>query len=134
MNISLRGGKKYIQILNAGITCLWDSGATNRMINCKHINPYKSKKSPNKFKYSTAAIPYKMTHDMKVPFIMPEFSRRKIITHRFHVDKFQGDEGISYYLIIGHDLMIKLGLKADFGHQILEWDDTVVPMKDSEKI
>ena len=28
-------------------------------------------------------------------------------------------------------MMVKLGLKAEFGHQILEWDDTVIPMKDT---
>ena len=33
-------------------------------------------------------------------------------------------------MIIGHDLMVQLGLKAEFGHKILEWDDTVVPMND----
>ena len=32
-------------------------------------------------------------------------------------------------MIIGHDLMVKLVLKADFGHQVLEWYYTFVPMK-----
>ena len=27
-------------------------------------------------------------------------------------------------------MMLQLGLKANFRHQILEWDDTVIPMKD----
>ena len=32
-------------------------------------------------------------------------------------------------MIIGRELMIQLGLKSDFGSQILEWDETVIPMK-----
>ena len=34
-------------------------------------------------------------------------------------------------MIIGHDLMVQLGLKVDFGCQILEWDENVVPMKET---
>ena len=41
-----------------------------------------------------------------------------------------GDEGVGYEMIIGCDLMVKLGLKADFGNQVLEWDMTVIPMKE----
>ena len=82
------------------------------MIKCKHINPYKSKIRSHKVKYSTAAGPYTTTHDMKAPFIMPEFSSSKIITHLFHVDNACGDEGIIYDMIIGRDLMVQLGLKA----------------------
>ena len=33
-------------------------------------------------------------------------------------------------MIIGHDMMVQLFLKADFGHQILEWDETIIPMKE----
>ena len=39
-----------------------------------------------------------------------------------------GDERISYAMITSRDQMVQLGLKADFGRQILEWDNTVVPM------
>ena len=61
---------------------------------------------------------------------MPEFSSSKIITHQFHIDNIWGDERIGYDMIVGHDLMVQLGLKDDFIHQILEWDETVVPMKE----
>ena len=45
------------------------------------------------------------------------------------MDKVCGDKGIGYYNIIGHYIMVQLGLKSDFGCQILEWDNTMVPMK-----
>ena len=66
---------------------------------------------------------------MKVPFSIPYFSSSKIITHHFNIDNAQGDSGIVYEIIIGHDLMVQLVLKSDFGRQILEWDETVLHMK-----
>ena len=57
------------------------------MIKCNHINPYKSKVMAIKAKYRTADGPYKTTRDVKVPFRMPEFSRRDIIAHLFHIEK-----------------------------------------------
>ena len=48
----------------------------------------------NRVEYSTAAGMYCTTHDVKVPFCMPEFSGSKIINHRFHVDNDEGESGI----------------------------------------
>ena len=42
----------------------------------------------------------------------------------------QGDTQIGYDMIIGHDLMVQLGPKADFGCKILEWDEPVIPMRE----
>ena len=33
-------------------------------------------------------------------------------------------------MIIGRDLMVQLGLTADFKRQVLQWDGTTVPMKE----
>ena len=90
------------------------------MINCKHINPYNSKLKANKVKYSTASVPYKTTHDLKVSFSMLNFYSRKIKTYSFHVDNAGLDAGIFYDMNIGRYLMVQLGLKAKFGSQILE--------------
>ena len=68
---------------------------------------------------------------MKVPFSMPCFSSRKMLAHHLNFENTRGDEGNRYDMIIGRYIMVKLGLKADFGHQILEWGDTVIPMKDT---
>ena len=82
------------------------------MIKCKHIKCYKTKLRDNKVKYGTADVLYITTQGVKVPFSIPEFSSSKIITHQLHVDNARGDEVIRYDMIIGSDLMVKLGLKA----------------------
>ena len=53
----------------------------------------------------------------------------KIINHRFHVDKDKGESGIGYDMIMGRDLMLHLGLTADFKRPFLQWDGATVHMK-----
>ena len=83
----------------------------------------------NKIEYSTAAGIYCMTHDVKVPFLMPEFSSSNIINHQFNVDNEKGELGIGYETIIGHNLMVKIGLYDDFKIQVLQWDGVTVYIK-----
>ena len=60
---------------------------------------------------------------------MSEFSSRKIIEHRSHVENDKGELGIEYDMIIGRDSMVQLGLTAEFKHQVLQWDGATVPIK-----
>ena len=100
------------------------------MINRNHINPLKAKLRANKVNYRTISGPYSNTHDAEVTFRIPESYSIKIITHRSYIDNEGSVSGFVYDTIIGHDLILQLFLKSDFGIQILEWDETVVPMKD----
>ena len=61
---------------------------------------------------------------------MAYFSISKIIEHRFNVDNEKGVLGIGYDIIIGHDLMVQLGLPDKFKHQLIQWDGVTVPMKE----
>ena len=45
---------------------------------------------------------------------MSKLFSRKIINLRFHVDNNKGKSGIGYYIIIGRDLMVQLGLTDNF--------------------
>ena len=65
---------------------------------------------------------------------MPKFSSSKIINHCFHVDKDEGESVIGYYLTICRDLMVHLGLTADFKRQVLQWDGATVHMKESRNL
>ena len=95
----------------------------------KHTKYYEHKMRYNKVEYGTATGLYCTTHDVKVPFSMTELSRSKIIEHQFHVENDKGESGIGYDMIICRDLMVKLGLLADFKRKVLQWDGVTVPMK-----
>ena len=83
----------------------------------------------NKVDYISDEVTYCTTHNVKVPFLMPEFSISKIILHRFYTDKNYGESGIGYDMIISHDLTVPLGLMTNLKRQLLQWDGDVVPMK-----
>ena len=84
------------------------------MIKIGHTKHYERKMWFNKVEYSTAAGVYCTTHDVKVPFFIPEFSISKIINHRFHVDNDKVELGIGYDMIIGRDLIVQLDPTAEF--------------------
>ena len=63
VTVSLRGGKKSRSTKVAGITCLWDSGATDSLINRKYTKHSKRNIRSNKVEYSTAAGMYGTKHD-----------------------------------------------------------------------
>ena len=88
VTVSLWWGKKHRATIVASIKCLWDSGATDSMIKIRHTKNYERKMWSKKVENSTAAGVYWNTHDVKVPFCMPEFSIRNIINHHFHVDNY----------------------------------------------
>ena len=84
----------------------------------------------NKVDYGTSVGVYCTTHGVKVPFCMPEFSSSKIFNHRFHVDIDKGKSVMGYDMIIGRDLMVQLGLTADFKREVLQCNGATVHMKE----
>ena len=62
---------------------------------------------------------------------MPELTSSKIINHCFHVDNVKGESGIGNDMIVDRDLMVQLGLIADFKRQVLQWDGATVHMKET---
>ena len=61
---------------------------------------------------------------------MSDFYNSKIIPQRFHVGYSEGESGIGDEIIIGHDLMVQLGILVEFKHQVLQWYGDTVPMKE----
>ena len=83
----------------------------------------------NKVEYGTDDGVYCTTHDVKVPFCMPDFSSSNLINHRFHDNNYRGKSGIGYYIIVDRDLMVQLGLEENFKCQVLQWDGATALMK-----
>ena len=81
-------GKKAREIHAAGLTCLWDGGASHSIINYSYVKKFKSRFQRNETIYDTAGGEYKTKYDIKIDFTMPEFSSSEVIRHRFHVCTF----------------------------------------------
>ena len=84
----------------------------------------------NKVEYSMATGVFCTTHDVKVLFFMPYFSSSKIINNFFHVNNYKGESGIGYAMIIFRDLMVQLGLTANFKRQATQWGGATVQVKE----
>ena len=79
-----------------------------------HTKTYQHKMRSKQFGYSTAAGPYCTTHYVKVQIFMPELSSSNTISHCFHIDNNEGDLIIGYYMNMGQDLIVKIGLTGHF--------------------
>ena len=87
---SIREGKKSKATAVYGLKWTRDIVTTDSMIKRKHTKPYEHNLHYNKVEYSTTEGPYFTTHDIEVPFWMPELSNSNIIPHLFHVDNDKG--------------------------------------------
>jgi hypothetical protein len=56
-------------------------------------------------------------------FSLPEFNCDQIIQWKLHVTQ---------DITLGHDFLTGLGIKIDFGNNVLAWDSIVIPMKDAD--
>ena len=65
---------------------------------------------------------------------MPEFSSSKIINNCLRVNNEKGESGIGYYIIIGCELMVQIGLTADLEPQFLKWDGATVHRKERRNL
>ena len=59
-----------------------------------------------------------------------QFSRIKIVTRQFHIDDYEGNTGIGYYVIIGWYLMVQPGIISNFKYNFFEWDGATLTTKE----
>ena len=127
--VDILKGKKAREIHVAGLSCLWDGGASDSMVKRSYVRKFKDKFKHNPQIYDTAAGEYTSEYEVKINFTMPEFSGSKIIKHKFQVDNEDTNANIGYDMIIGRDLQMKLGCITDFKRNVLTWEDISVPMR-----
>ena len=100
------------------------------MIKTKHTKYFERKMRSTKVEYITDAGSYCNINDIKVPFCMPEFCSIKIIEHRFHVQDKIGELVIDYDMIIGSEMMVKLGLSENLKREFLQRHGIKASMKE----
>ena len=61
---------------------------------------------------------------------MTELYRIKTMEYHFHVYNDKVEPGIGSNMIICRDLMVQLGLLADFKRQFIQWDGSTLTMKE----
>ena len=70
-------------------------------------------------------------YEGKAHFTLTEFSDKKIINHKFNL--FESTD-LGYDMVIGRDIMYKLGMDISFEHKNISWEGIVIPMRDFNKL
>ena len=68
----------------------------------------------------------------KTTFILKELFENKSLEWNLHVDSTPGPHW--YDMILGRNIMSKLGITLDFKDQTITWDDSTINMKDPESL
>ena len=103
------GPKKGRKIKYDNLKILLDSGCSDSIALMKYGNSKKTKTPTRKF--ATGSGQLKTKYESEIQLKLPEFSHSKIINWQFHLTKM---EDIGYDMIIGRDLMTKLGIDISF--------------------
>ena len=104
---------------------LFDSGALKTII-CKSFVKSLRLKQDNKTTWQRVGGNISTMETTQLQFCLPELHDSRIIKWKVHVHKGQG---LRYDMIIGRDLMTKLGMIIDFNDQTLEWDKSYIKMR-----
>ena len=122
-------GKKNRQFKTRTIKALVDSGATESIINknvTKHLVIVRNKKPKC---WTTAAGLVETSTKTKATFSLPELHANREVTKSLHIV----DTGLSRYkMIIGRDLITKLGLDVRGSDLSISWDEGAIPWRDMD--
>jgi hypothetical protein len=112
------------------LRALADTGASSSII----LEAYTSKDlikqdKDSKTTWSTMNGQFTTEKTGLVNFSLPEFNLKNLITWEFHVDD-RSKASDTYGMIIGRDLLGKLGIILNFNDKTVTWDADTIPMND----
>ena len=110
----------------AGVKILLDSGASATLINKDKV-PHKS--TPTiETNWETMAVNFKTQSKPKIGFSLPELNPTAVIHTEVHITEHMAN----YDMIIGRDLLHKLGFILNFKEKTVEWEEKIIEMKPLE--
>ena len=112
------------------LRCLIDSGSSESIILDEFIVGLKKQKSRFPQRWKTKGGNFETDARCAVPFFIVDFSTQKRVKWNFHVDSQSTSKKTGYDMIIGRDLLFKLGIDLMFSRGTLKWEDTKIPMRD----
>lgn len=117
----------------SNIKILWDSGCAATIINSYAVDKLKQYKDKNKTKWKTKVGTFVTKRLCDIEFQMPAFHDNRVVKWTAHVHETDKDHS-TYDLIIGRDMLSKLGMDILFSKAMLCWDGAEVPMRSLSKL
>ena len=106
------------------VKILWDSRASSTLVAEPLCSKLRVKKDTTTA-WKTMAGTLQTNKTAKIQFALPEFNDTAVIEHKAHVAKDLG----RYDIIVGGDLMKKLGIDLKYSTMTMSWIPTEIPMK-----
>ena len=113
------------------IRILLDSGSSGSIILEKFVRKLCMKNDATT-SWITKGGNFQTSKKCKTTFILKEFFENKSIEWDLHVDSTPGPH--QYDMILGHNVLSKLGITLNFKDQTMTWDDLTISMKDPESL
>ena len=126
---SRKGSRKARHIRRLRI--LLDSSCEHSIINANVVAQLE-KNSSFKSRWKTKNGTFSTSKTCKMVFTLPAFHKQKEITWTAHVDE-RDQSGSCYDLIIGRDLMKRVGINLIFERCSMIWDNKEIPMQEPER-
>jgi hypothetical protein len=124
MNVKHKESKKKVSL-----RILLDSGASSSIIDRSFV-PKRTLTTSSHSKWKTLAGTVYTPYEGVVKFKLPEFFESRTIQHKVYVT--DNMSTMNYDMIIGRDIMSKMGLKINFELLCIEWDEVLVPFKSTD--
>ena len=82
--------------------------------------------------FATAGVEFNVDSEATIKFNLSKFSGSKIVEWTFSV--YRDSEALGYDMIIGRDLLNKLGVILDFKKSVVNWEGIEIPMQDFQRL
>ena len=106
------------------LKALLDSGATSTLINSKFVKHLKRRKCTTT-SWQTQCSTFTTSSKAKIKFLIPELNDQRLVSAYVH----NTPSDMSYDIIIGQDLMQKMGIDLLNSTKTIRWDDQEISMQ-----
>ena len=113
------------------LRALLDSGADKTILHSRCLQPGMIPRSTDRSVNTTMGTRSGVSEILLEDIVLPEFSRTKHVTYPLWVDIYDAPNS-RYDIIIGRDLLRRLGVLLDFDRGISSWDSIEVAMRDRD--
>jgi len=115
------------------LRCLLDSGASHSLIKARFVEALRGKNEiKDKAEWASAGGMVKVGSMLKLNFILPEFSESTTTLDTFSI--YEGpDEYLGWDVVIGRDMLSRMGIDLNFSNHTMVWNEIVLPMKPYER-
>ena len=112
------------------IRALLDTGTTSSIVLRDFVRKGRAKSYKGKrTTWSTLGGNFSTNQKALLDFAFPELSNNKKVTHICHVDDKTSRDKSTYDMILGMDLMTKIGIFINTAEKMIHWEGTQIPLK-----